>query len=275
MQRDNESLIQRAVRILNTFEFGDTYLSASEIARRTGIPVPTTHRIVAELVRSGVLERGEQRQVCIGLHLWELANRSPRQLVLREAALPYMADLQAVFKQHTQLSVLDGTDVVYIERLSARGAVANITQMASRLPALTCSPGLVFAAHAATSLRQAMLASPPVAFTPDSVVDPAALNHILATVRESGVAVVKGWVHRDVTGVAVPILDAEGTVLASLSVLLPRAGEAEHSCHPALLTTARAISRALQSRKAVSDPELHLLKHKARNATHKPALLPS
>jgi DNA-binding IclR family transcriptional regulator len=107
----------------------------------------STHRLVAEMVGLGLLEKGADRSLRVGVRLWELGWRSTSALGLRDIAMPYLEDLQSVVRQHTQLALPEGTDVLYIERLSARGQTTlNITRVAGRLPAHTCSSGLVLLA---------------------------------------------------------------------------------------------------------------------------------
>jgi DNA-binding IclR family transcriptional regulator len=117
-----QSVLERVVLILGAFEQGGPALSVSEIARRTGLPTATAHRLVTELVATGMLERGADRRIRVGLRLWEIASRAPRALGLREAVLPCMESPQAATRQHTRLGVLDGTEVLFIERLSAPGS---------------------------------------------------------------------------------------------------------------------------------------------------------
>src|SRR3954471_20962902 len=134
-----ESSLARAVRIIAAFTPDDLSLRVSEIARRTDLHVATASRLIAELTAHGLLERGPDREVRVGVRLWELAARASPTLSLRDAALPYLSDVHAVVGQHAQLGLLDGQEVLFIERLSARDAVINYSRIAGRL-ALHTSP---------------------------------------------------------------------------------------------------------------------------------------
>ncbi|MGK5114599.1 IclR family transcriptional regulator [Geodermatophilus sp. CPCC 205506] len=245
-------------------------LSASEIARRADLPVPTAHRIVNDLVKSGLLERDAERRFRTGLRLWELATRSSSALTLREVALPYMEDLHAVVRQHTQLSVLDRNDVLYVEKLTSRhNSSTNVTQPGSRLPVLACSPGLVLTAFAPPDERDAILTTAKTSqFTDATVVDRAKLRQIVTETRRAGYAVVSGWIHPQTAGVAVPVLGREGTAVAALSVTIPVGAIDDLTLIPALRTTARAISRAVRVADGqASDPRLSILRRRIRRAT--------
>ncbi|WP_433152473.1 IclR family transcriptional regulator [Actinomadura nitritigenes] len=242
MARD--SVLTRAVRIFDAFDPDHPSLSVSEIGRRTGLHVATASRLVEELVRHGLLARDERRRVRVGMRMWELASRAAPTLGLREAAMPYMEDLHAVIGHHTQLGVLDGREVLFVERLSMPNAVINVTRIAGRLPLHASSSGLVLLAHAPAGLREEVLAGDLAAFTPNTVVDPRRLRALLADVRRGGVAFCPGYIDERATGIAVPVRGPGGDVIASLSVVVPNDGNARAPI-PALKAAARGIARAV------------------------------
>jgi DNA-binding IclR family transcriptional regulator len=127
-------VLERVVRILEAFTPETPALMVSEVARRAGLPVATASRLVAELVDHGLLARDTDRRVRVGTRLWELGLRASPTLSLRETAMPVMEQLQNAVGHHTQLGVLDGEEVLFVERLSAEHAVINITRIAARLP---------------------------------------------------------------------------------------------------------------------------------------------
>lgn len=240
-----DSLLTRVMRILEVFASTPSP-SVADVARGAGLPVSTAHRLVREMLEHGLLERDDERHLRMGVRLWELSVRSHRVLGLRDVALPYMEDLRAVVRQDVEIAVLAGTEVLYIERLGARGAVPNIARTAERLPAHTVSAGLVLLAHAPAEVRDEVLAGPLAAFTPQTRTDPVLLRRTLGTVRRLGYAVAPGLLTPGAKGVAVPLRDASGAVVAALSVIVPMR-EDHRALVPALLATARAISRDLGS----------------------------
>ncbi|MET1043000.1 MAG: IclR family transcriptional regulator [Microbacteriaceae bacterium] len=244
--RSGDSMVQRIVRILDTFDASRTAQSPSEIARRAGLPTSSTHRIVAELAASGLLERDEAGSVRIGLHLWELTTRGSRALGLRQVAMPFMADVQREIREHTQLAVLDAQDVLFIERLSDRGSGANITRIAGRLPIHASSSGLVLLAHADPTLQETVLGSPLRPVSAETITDPRALRDKLHEIRQLGYAIAPGSIESVSTGIAVPVKDPFGGVIAALSVVLPRGQEQEPSTVHVLKQAAAGITRAIR-----------------------------
>src|ERR1700712_1941271 len=118
-------MAERIVRVLSSFDSTRVAQTPTEIARRAELPRSTAHRLVGELVATGLLERDEDGAVRIGMRLWELTTRGSHALGLRQLALPFMEQVQSVVRQHTQLGVLEHDEVLFIERLSAADAGAN------------------------------------------------------------------------------------------------------------------------------------------------------
>ncbi|HEY8589632.1 MAG TPA: IclR family transcriptional regulator, partial [Naasia sp.] len=213
-----DSVIDRIVRVLDTFDRGRTVQTATEISRRAGLPASTAHRMATELTAAGLLEQDEDGRYRVGLRLWELATRGSRALGLREAARPAMESVQARIRQHTQLAVVEDDQTLFLERLSHPDAGANIAQVAGRLPLHASSSGLVLLAAAPAAVLDRVLARPLAALAPDTLTDPNALRGKLAEVRRLGHAASPGTVQTHSTGVAVPVRDG-GEVVAALGVV--------------------------------------------------------
>ncbi|QEE62154.1 IclR family transcriptional regulator [Salinibacterium sp. dk2585] len=217
-----DSLISRVVRILETFDTDRTSRSVSDIARRTGIPSSTTHRLVAELSEHGLLERDERGNVHVGMRLWELAMRGSQALRLRQIAIPFMESVQAKVRQHTQLAVLEDDEALFIERLSSRDSGANITRIAGRLPLHASSSGLVLLANADAALQDRVLAGELQQRSAETVTDPARLRSMIGEIRRIGHVIAPGYIAPESVGVAVPVKGPGGGTIAALSVVLPR-----------------------------------------------------
>lgn len=244
-----DSVTDRIVRVLETFTTDRTVQTASDIGRRAGLPTSSAHRIVDGLVASGLLERDDEHRVRLGMRLWELALRGSVALRLRQVALPFMERVQGQVREHTQLAVLEQDSALFLERLSHPEAGANITRIAGRLPLHASSSGLVLLAHAPHELRERVLAGPLVALSLETVTDATALRRILGGIRSSGFVVAPGSIETVSTGVAVPVRDGSGDVIAALSVVLPRETPTEVAVSE-LLRAARDIRAALSDASA-------------------------
>lgn len=235
----------KLLAILDAFDPDHTALSLSDLARRSGLPLSTAHRLVAELMAWGGLERGGDQRYRIGLHLWEVASMAPRGLGLREAAMPYMSDLYEATHENVQLAVREGVEVVFVERIAGRHAVPVLTRVGGRFPMSATGVGLVLLAFAPAEVQERALTSPMERFTTMTVTDPGRLRRILAGVRQRGWAVSDRQVTLDALSVAAPVTGPAGEVVASLSVVVQAEGAEPGALAPAVRAAARGISRIL------------------------------
>ena len=237
--------MERVVRVFEAFDPETPSLSVGELAARANLPGSTASRLVDQLVTHGLLRRDAQGRVRIGVRMWELAARASPTQALREVAMPFMEDVQAIVGHHTQLGLRDGHEVLFVERISARGAVVNITRVAGRLPLHASSGGLVLLAHSPPAVLEAVLNGPLRAYTDATITDPIMLRRVLADVRQQEFALGAGYIDPAATGVAVPIRDPRGRVVAALSVVVPNDDHAIAAVG-VLRTAARGLERALR-----------------------------
>lgn len=236
-----DSVVDRVVRVIAAFHEGQT-LQLSDVAARAGLPLTTAHRLVRQLAAHGLLDLGEGGTVRPGLRLWELVNRNSPTLALRQAAMPFMQDIQQVLNQNVNFAVLDGWEVLFVERLSRRGSVANRAQVAGRMPVHVSSAGLVLMAYQDRALQKEYL---------DQFTDPAGkvtkdrLRALLGETYLQGFAQLAGMVDPDTWGIAVPVLDGRQRAVATLGVVVPLQEIRPQAIVPALQTAARGIARGL------------------------------
>lgn len=236
-----DSMLDRLVRILDSFDAHNPTLTVSALARRADVPKASTYRLVENLEAHGLLARDTDGQIRLGLRLWELANRSASTLSLRQAALPFMEDINQLVEQNTQLAVLHEDEVLVIERLSRPGSVVNQAHVAGRMPVHLTSMGMALLAYSPTDVLEGFLERHGEVM---SARHPR-LRHELAEIRRSGYATFDGFIDPESTGAAAPILDSRGYALAVLAVVVPRGSDLLPSAVMALQTATRGISRAL------------------------------
>ncbi|MFE4664051.1 IclR family transcriptional regulator [Streptomyces sp. NPDC056716] len=245
MTIDRLTSTRRALDVLDCFTADTPALTLSEIARRLDRPVSSTHRQIRELTRWGALERDESGRYSIGLHLWEVGALAPRSKSLREAALPFLEDLYEATHQNVQVAILDGKEVVYVERLFSHHATRIVARPGTRLPLHVTGVGRVLLAHAGTELINEVLDGPLRPYTEYSVVDPAQLRRELAAIHRDGFALSDRQFELVSASVAAPIRGADNTVVAALSIIVPSRDGTARALAPAVVTAARGISRAL------------------------------
>jgi DNA-binding IclR family transcriptional regulator len=239
------TLTVRTLDLLACFTPDQPIRTLSELSHHSGLPMTTTHRIVADLLAWGALERTPDGGLQIGLRLWQVASQAPRGLGLREVALPFMEDLYVATGENVQLAVREGSEAVYIERLTGRRAVRVLTRVGDRFALHATGVGLVLLAHAPDEVRTAVLQRPLKAWTPHTITDPDQLRATLADVIRTGVAVSDRQVTEDALSVAGPVRGPRGDVVAALSVVVRYGSLPPQALVPAVRAAANGISRAL------------------------------
>src|SRR5919204_718107 len=234
---------QRVLSILGVFDIDNATLSLSEISRRTGLTLSTTHRLVNELRVWGALDRDAEGRYSIGLRILELGTTS-QGLQLREVAVPFLEDLQHAVRANIHLAVADGHDVIYIESLRSLDGVPVPSRLGGRWPMHATGTGLVLLANASQEFQEEVLSSKLRRFTEYTPIDPDALRWRLAEIRRSGVAIIENQLTYDARAIAVPIRGPRDQVIAAVG-LTTRTDMPPHALVPALATTARGISRTL------------------------------
>jgi IclR family transcriptional regulator, acetate operon repressor len=240
----DQSFLLRAVTVLNAFRPDDDALGPAELARRSGLPRSTAHRIALELVDAGLLERQGTR-VRLGLKLFEIGQRVPRQRVLRDAAMPYMSDLREATRQTVHLAVLEGREVVYVEILRSTGGPPMPSQVGGRLPAHVTGVGKAILAFSPPEAVRDVLES-------GAVPAPGLLARELDTVRREGVAYDREESGSGIVCAASPVIGPEGQSLGALSVSGRSTRMRLATVAPAVHTAALTLSRTLSARSRTS-----------------------
>ncbi|MGP4028802.1 IclR family transcriptional regulator [Actinomadura sp. 3N407] len=243
----DDTFLRRAVAVLTAFRADEDGLGAAELARRSGLPRSTAHRIAADLVEAGLLERQGPR-VRLGLKLFEIGQRVPRQRVLRDAAVPYMSDLREATRQTVHLAVLEGGEVVYVEILGSSGGPRLPSQVGGRLPAHVTGVGKAILAFSPPDVVRAVLDAGLVKTSERSVVAPGLLAKELETIHREGVAYDREESGRGIVCAASPVLGPDGLVLGALSVSGWSNRMRLAAVAPAVHTAALTLSRTLGQR---------------------------
>jgi DNA-binding IclR family transcriptional regulator len=253
---DDRSVASRLFAILDAFTAPTmaSSLSLTAIAERAGLPLSTTHRMVAEWVSWGGLARQDDGRYSLGMRLWELGVQTPTARNLRTIALPYLEDLYESSHEHVHLAILDGRDALYLEKLSGHHAVRVISRVGGRLPLHSTGVGLVLLAYAPTDLIEKYLADPLDKYLPDTVTSPDELRRRLAGIRAEGVVVMSEEMTAGSSSLAAPIRDRTGRVIAAVSIVTrtnptaPRKPDPAHE--QAVRAAAHGVSRALGYRRS-------------------------
>ncbi|WP_280490076.1 IclR family transcriptional regulator [Nocardia carnea] len=237
------SVVDRMTLILEVVGNARTHLTLEEIAVRTRIPRSTTHRILDRLVRLGWLVR-HGKTYRLGDRALGLGGRETGYSALRAAAFPLLHTLAMSTELVVHLSVLDGTDVVYLDKFGGRAAADVPSLVGGRAPAWCTAGGKALLAWLPAEQIDSMLEHVIRKRTATGIGDLAVLHMELNRVRaRNGVAFERGECFADISCVGAAVRGPDGPI-AGISLVGTGQASLERLA-PLVLNTAHAIADKL------------------------------
>ncbi len=244
------STVTNAARLLKVFRSRESDLGVSELARRLSLGKSTVHRLLTTLLAEGLIEQDPRTgNYRLGIVIFELGEAVRVHMDLHAAAGPVLAGLRAQTQESSQVGVLDGHEVVYIERLESAHSLRLFTETGHRVPAHCTSSGKVLLAYLPDSALQRVLRSAQLgAMTTSTITGRAQLLAELDRVRRRGWAEAVNEREIGVGSIAAPVRDSTGAVVAAISIGVPLARCSVMNLRrmaPMTIEAAEAVSRRL------------------------------
>jgi IclR family transcriptional regulator, KDG regulon repressor len=239
--------VSNAARVLKAFTPNEREWGVTDLARRLSIAKSTAHRLLATLTDEGLLEQdpgtGRYR---LGLVVFDMA-AAAQSVDLHEAVLTPMTELRNRTGETVQVAVLDGREVVYVERLDSPNTLRLFIEIGRRNAAHSTGCGKALLAFLSPDQLERVLRGWKMeAKTRHTITDATALRDDLAEARRRGYAVNRRESEVGIISVAAPIRDISGRTVAAVSV----AGPAERlEPHELKLAQATIECAALTSRR--------------------------
>ncbi len=238
--------LARGLAVVRAFDQDSPRQTLSDVARKTGLTRATARRFLLTLAELGYVGT-DGTLFRLTPKVLELGYSYLSSLLLPELAEPHLEALSATVGESSSVSVLDGTDVVYVARAEVSRIMTVGIAIGSRLPAYATSMGRVLlAALPPDEVDRRLAETAPAAFTEHTVTDPATLREVIARAREDGFCVLDQELELGLRSLAAPIADRAGVVVAAVNISTPAArytqDEIVDVLVPALLTTAADIS---------------------------------
>jgi len=220
----------------------------TELANQLMLNKSNVHRLLQALVHQGFARKNEDTgRYELTMKLWELGSGLANRLDVRVEALSFMKELAEQTQETVHLSLLDGVEVLYIEKIDSPQPVRAYTTVGGRSPAQCVATGKAMLAWASEDTLN-LVKNRLKPYTPRSLVKFGDLRRELEQVRDQGYAINRGEWREQVVGAAAPIYDSRGMVVAALGISGPaeRLEEARLvQAGKTLMTAAAQISRRL------------------------------
>ena len=218
----NITSVQRCLRLLSLFAQASDGLSASEVAKQSGLPVSTVHRFLANLENAGFLAYANTGKYHLGISSFSIGHAALAQLDIRRLSLPYLQALNQKTRETIHLTVRNGLSAVYVEKLDSTEKLRIFSHIGGSVPLYCTAVGKVMLAYLPPKELEAILQQIELRrLTPSTISDAAELHRHLQRVRKNGYAFDLEEHEPHIRCVAAPIWDPRGAVNASLSLTAP------------------------------------------------------
>lgn len=210
--------LERGLSVIRAFGAGTPELTLSEVAKATGLTRAAARRFLHTLVELGYVG-SDGRLFTLRPRVLELGYAYLSGLDLPAVSQPHMETLGEQVHESCSVSVLDGTDIVYVARVPTRRIMTVTISVGTRFPAYATSMGRVLlAGRSETWLDDYFRTVRMEPITPHTLTDPAALRRVLIRVRQQGFCLVDQELEVGLRSVAVPLHDPDGVVIAALNL---------------------------------------------------------
>jgi DNA-binding IclR family transcriptional regulator len=240
------SVIEKARRVIDVLAAQNEPIGPTALSRATGLPKSTVFRLCHELLGWGIVERvGHGFMILPQATALSAATSQDRHF--REIATPFAVELYAITRMTTNISVLQGTDAVMLEKVHGTCDTGPWQHPGMRAPAHSSSAGRAILAFSPIALLTSVLSRPLVRTTPRSLASPQSLRRELWSIRRRGLAISRDEVRLGQGAIAAPLFGADGLVVGALAVSTSSEDIGRIDVAQAVVMQAQALSSALRS----------------------------
>jgi IclR family acetate operon transcriptional repressor len=220
--RPGTQAVDRALAILDCFRREPQSLGITEIARAVGLNVSTAHRLVRALCHGGFMEQEPATErYRLGFAIAILGQRALEQSGY-DLARPVLAGLASATGESASLGVRRGDEVIVIERSASAQPLRFDHPTGSEIQLHASAMGKVLLAFSPGTPKVIAASLPSMTrYTPHSVTSRASLATALTAIRDLGFAINEEERYEGVSGIAAPVVGADGTAHAAVGIQGP------------------------------------------------------
>lgn len=244
------SAILRAVRILEAIARHDSPPQLSEICREVELPKPTVYRILTTLEHAGLIGRepGSKRYTCAE-RLNELAGETLLRSPSRAARRAVLEELVEQTGETCDITIPYNNAVLFLDRVETSWPLRTSLSAGAKVPLYASASGKLFLSYLPKRSRDRFLrVTPLIPHTRNTMIEPSRLSREFEKIRADGYATESEEYLAGITSLAVPVRDADGRVVAGITVQAPVArmpSEQAMEFLPLLRQSADAIAQTI------------------------------
>ncbi len=215
----------KALMILELVSAAREPLAMSELVRRSGLTKPTAHRITAALAEMGLIERDHWKRGYIeGPRLIKLALDTLSAAAPRTLRHSILRALSQEVGETCNFGVLQGSEVVYLDRVEAKWPLGLRFDAGSRVPSHASAIGkLLLALQEPTRRAELLAALPLVRHTSRTITDAQRLVRALDKIRDTGIGIDEQEFIEGVVCIAMPVRSDDDTIVGAIAISAPHA----------------------------------------------------
>lgn len=216
------SSVGAALRLLKAFSAEEPELGITELARRLELAKSTVHRLTSTLVAEGFLEKNlVNDRYRLGLSLFALGTLVRRRMDISTEALPFLHELRGHTQETVHLAVLERADIMYLFNLESQQAIGMRSYLGLRKPAFFTAEGRAILAFIQPALLTRVVQQGAQSSGSLTGSQLKSLHKVLEGVRQQGFAIDDEESDVGMRGLAAPIRDASGAVIAAVGLAGP------------------------------------------------------
>ncbi|MGH8617269.1 MAG: IclR family transcriptional regulator [Burkholderiales bacterium] len=216
-----DKTLLKGLAVIESLGKSDHARGVSEISRELNLSKTATHRLLQTLVSARYVMRDEKTEgYRLTTKTWEIGSRVLARLDIKQLGATYLQRLAKQCNESVHITVLDGNEVIYIDKIDSPHPLRTYSLVGGRAPAHCVATGKALLAHQGDELI-AQVGTSLKGYTKRTITTMAALQKELKQVRTRGYAVNRGEWRDDIYSVGAPVFNAQGRCVAAMGISAP------------------------------------------------------
>ena len=216
-----DKTLLKGLQVLEFVARADRNVKIADVAGELGLTKSNAYRALKTLESAGFIHQDKvDKDFAASVKIWELGMQVVARIDLRSRAAKALQNLARRSNETVHLAVLDGTDVVYVDKIDSVEPVAAYTRLGGRAPAHAVATGkALLSQYSGAELKERLGAL--TRYSPSTIVDYDALQSDLDLSRARGFSINRGEWRESVWGIGAVIRDGTGAVVGAIGVSGP------------------------------------------------------
>jgi DNA-binding IclR family transcriptional regulator len=258
-----DKTVVKALAVIETLARHDAPAGVTHLAEELGMTKSNVFRLLNTLAAQGYVKQDPvSGKYDLTLKLWHLGTTVHSRLDLKNIAAPYLQELMESTRESVHLSVFEEGEVIYVDKVESDQPVRAYSRVGDRPPCHSVATGKALLAFLPGDVLEKVFQKGLAKYTSHTITSVPNLRKELETIRRDGYSVNRGEWREGVCGVAAPIRNSSGEVIAAVGISGPseRFKGKQLAFAPPVIQCANTISQALGMQNAPTAPSRYVKK---------------